>query len=181
MGTLPPGFHSSNIDSLWGVNPGDSLSLFACLSESIDTLLKYNRINPWAFGPNNLFLKACRLFALISFLFLQNLFEGIVHPKMKMLSSFTHLQIVPNLCEFLSSVEHKRRYFEECQWPNHWLPYFFPHTMKVNGAHQLFGYWHSSKYLLFLCTTEERNSHRFGIFIFGNYRFNFGMESEPVC
>jgi len=26
--------------------------------------------------------------------------------------SFTHPQVVPNLCEFLSSAEHKRRYFE---------------------------------------------------------------------
>jgi len=33
---------------------------------------------------------------------------------MKMLLSFTQPHAVPNLYEFLSSVEHKRRYFEEC-------------------------------------------------------------------
>ncbi len=33
-------------------------------------------------------------------------------------------------------------------------------TMKVNGDHQLFGYQHSSKYIL-LCSTEQRNSYRF--------------------
>ncbi len=31
-------------------------------------------------------------------------FKGIVHPKIKILSSFTHPQVVPNLYEFLSSV-----------------------------------------------------------------------------
>ncbi len=41
------------------------------------------------------------------------LVKGIVHPKMKILSSFTHPQVVPNLYEFLCSAEHKGRYFEE--------------------------------------------------------------------
>ncbi len=40
--------------------------------------------------------------------------KGIVHPKMNILSSFTHPHVVLNLYEFLSYVEHKRRYFEEC-------------------------------------------------------------------
>ncbi len=39
--------------------------------------------------------------------------KGIVHPKMKILSSFTHPQVVPNLYECLCSAEHKGRYFEE--------------------------------------------------------------------
>ncbi len=39
--------------------------------------------------------------------------KGIVHPKMKILSSFTLPQVVPNLYEFLCSAEHKGRYFEE--------------------------------------------------------------------
>ncbi len=34
---------------------------------------------------------------------------------MKVLSSFTHPQVVPDLYEWVSSVEHKRRYFEENQ------------------------------------------------------------------
>jgi len=49
--------------------------------------------------------------------------KGIVHPKMKMFSSFTHPKV-------------------------------------VGGLHQLSGYQHSSKYTL--CSTEERNSYRFG-------------------
>jgi len=47
----------------------------------------------------------------------KTIFKGIVHPKMKILSSFTHPQVVQNLYEFLYSAEHKRRYFEE-----HWEP-----------------------------------------------------------
>ncbi len=40
-------------------------------------------------------------------------FKGIVHPKMKMLSSFTHPQVVPNLYKCLCSAEHKGVYSEE--------------------------------------------------------------------
>ncbi len=40
--------------------------------------------------------------------------KGIVHPKMKILSSFTHPQVVPNLYQCLCSAEHKGRYSEEC-------------------------------------------------------------------
>jgi len=40
---------------------------------------------------------------------------GIVSLKMKIVLTFTHPQVVPNLYAFLSSVEHKRRYFEECE------------------------------------------------------------------
>ncbi len=39
--------------------------------------------------------------------------KGIVHPKMKILSSFTHPQVFPNLYECLCSAEHKGRYSEE--------------------------------------------------------------------
>ncbi len=38
--------------------------------------------------------------------------KGILHTKMKMLSSFTHPHVIPYLYEFLFYVEHKRRYFE---------------------------------------------------------------------
>ncbi len=41
------------------------------------------------------------------------LLKEIVHPKMKILSSFTHPQVVSNLYEFLCSAEHKGRYSEE--------------------------------------------------------------------
>jgi len=44
---------------------------------------------------------------------------------MKILSLFTHPQVVANLYEFLSSAEHKGRYREE--------------RLEVNGAKQLFG------------------------------------------
>lgn len=37
---------------------------------------------------------------------------GKVHPKMNILSSFTHLHVVPNLYKFISYVKH-RRYSEE--------------------------------------------------------------------
>ncbi len=39
--------------------------------------------------------------------------KGIVHPKMKILSSFAH-PVVPNLYECLCSAEYKGRYSEEC-------------------------------------------------------------------
>jgi len=41
------------------------------------------------------------------------MFKGIVHPKMKTLSSLTHPKLVPNLYEYLSSVEKKLRHFKE--------------------------------------------------------------------
>jgi len=44
--------------------------------------------------------------------------KGILHPKMKMLSSFTQPQVVANLYEFLSFAEHQGRYFEERLEPN---------------------------------------------------------------
>jgi len=40
--------------------------------------------------------------------------KGLVHPKMKILSVFTHPYVVPNLYVFFCSAEHKGRYLEEC-------------------------------------------------------------------
>ncbi len=71
--------------------------------------------------------------------------KGIVHPKMKIISSFTRPQVFPNLYECVCSAEHKGRYSEECgkqsgsgalltffsyygsQWcpKTDWLPSFF--------------------------------------------------------
>jgi len=48
--------------------------------------------------------------------------EGLVHPKMKILSVFTHPHVVPNLYVFICSAEHKGRYLED----------IFPTTV-VNG------------------------------------------------
>jgi len=46
--------------------------------------------------------------------YLKKYFKGILlQPKMKILSSFTQPQVVANLYEFLSSADHKGRYFEE--------------------------------------------------------------------
>ncbi len=42
----------------------------------------------------------------------KQLVKGTVHPKMKILSSFTHPQVDPNLYECVCS-EHKGRYSEE--------------------------------------------------------------------
>jgi len=42
----------------------------------------------------------------------KNSLKGIVHLKMK-IYAFIHPYVISNLYEFLSSVEHKRRYFEE--------------------------------------------------------------------
>ncbi len=111
---------------------------------------------------------------------LSKLLKGIIHPKMKILSSFTHPQVVPNLYECLCSAEHKGRYSEECGKRQFWgtidfHSIFFP-TMEVNGAPKQPVYKLSSKYLP-LCSAEQRNSYRFGptwgwvnddrIFIFG--------------
>ncbi len=42
-------------------------------------------------------------------------FKGIVHPKMKIMSSFAHPQVVLHLYKYLCSAEHKGRYSEECE------------------------------------------------------------------
>ncbi len=94
------------------------------------------------------------------------LIKGIVHPKMKIVSSFTHPQVVPNLYECLCSAEHIGRYSEECGKqsssgaPLTSIVIFFP-TMEVNGAPKQPGYKLSSEYLP-LCSAEQRNSYRFG-------------------
>ncbi len=44
----------------------------------------------------------------------RQLFKGIVHPKIKILSSFTHPQVVPKVYTCLCSAEHKGGYSEEC-------------------------------------------------------------------
>jgi len=61
------------------------------------------------------------------------LFKWIINPKIKMFSSFTHPQVVPNLYEFLSLTEHKRRYFEI--WVTKQLISTNDfHSMEVNGV-----------------------------------------------
>ncbi len=52
-------------------------------------------------------------------------FKGKVRPKMKILSPFTHTQVIPNMYEFISSVEHKIKIY----------------TMEINGYCQLIQIW----------------------------------------
>ncbi len=107
--------------------------------------------------------------------------KGIVHPKMKIVSSITHPQVVPNLYECVCSAGHKGKYSEECGKqsssgaPLTSIVLFFP-TMEVNGASKQPCDKLSSKYLP-LCSAEQINSYRCGttwgwvnddtIFIFG--------------
>ncbi len=69
---------------------------------------------------------------------------------MEILSSFTHTQVFPNLYEFLSSIEHKKRYSEECNQTvdgSHWLLMvcvWVGGNMEINRDQKLFNY--SSKY-----------------------------------
>jgi len=42
------------------------------------------------------------------------LLKGLVHPKMKILSVFTHHHVVPNLYVFICSAVQKGRYLEKC-------------------------------------------------------------------
>ncbi len=111
-------------------------------------------------------------------------FKGIVHPNMKILSSFTHPQVVTNLYEFLCSAKHKGSKFIKITKfviRLFWGTIDFHsrkkiNTMEVNGAPELLCFPHSSEYLP-LCSAEQRHSYRFGttwgwvnddrIFIFG--------------
>ncbi len=89
---------------------------------------------------------------------------------MKILSSFTHPQVVPNLYECLCSAEHKvgifKVYSEECGKqsssgaPLTSIVFFIP-SMEVSGAPKQPGYKLSSKHLP-LCSAEQRHSYRFG-------------------
>ncbi len=111
----------------------------------------------------------------------KKLLKGRVHPKIKILSSFTRPQVVPNLYECLCSAEHKGRYFwrkfvTSCLG-HHWLPIVGKkNTMEVNGAPRtaLFPTFFRISSFVF---SRTRHSYRFGttwgrvnddrIFIFG--------------
>ncbi len=92
------------------------------------------------------------------------IFEGIVHPKMTFLSSFTRAKVVQNLYECLRSAEHKGSYSEECGKQSSSgetltsIVFYFP-TMEVNSAPKQPGYKLTSKYLP-LCS-EQINSYSF--------------------
>ncbi len=100
-------------------------------------------------------------FGLFSLIFM----KGIVHPKMKILSSITDPNVVPNLYECLCSAEHKARYSEECGKQSSYralltsIVFFSYYGSQVNVAPKQAGYKLSSKYPP-LCSTEQRNSYR---------------------
>lgn len=62
-----------------------------------------------------------------------------IHPKLKILSSFTHPCVVLNSYEFLSFAQHKRWYFEDCWESNdieaQWLPLNFWKNMNRKKNH----------------------------------------------
>jgi len=91
--------------------------------------------------------------------------KGIVHPKWKCWHHLLTLKWFQTCMSFFLLLNTKENILKnvgnrtvDC---NHWLPLIFFPTMEGNGVHQLFNCQHSSKYLL-LCSTEERNSYRFG-------------------
>ncbi len=73
------------------------------------------------------------------------LHQGIVPPKMKILSSFTHPLVVPNLHAFLSSEKYKLRCFEKFYGPynigSHWLSLYG----KKNKNFNIFFVFHKSQ------------------------------------
>ncbi len=81
-----------------GVNWVFVASLKFSLLGGHQSVMQQNFLNFWSHDRASLFLRL----------------KGIVHPKMKILSSFTHPQVVPNLYECVCSAEHKGRYSEEC-------------------------------------------------------------------
>ncbi len=103
--------------------------------------------------------------------------KGIVHPKITILSSFAHPQVVPNLYECICSAEFKGRYSEECGkqsssgGPLTSMVYF----VSYNGSQwcpKTACYKLSSKYLP-LCSAEQRNSYRFGTTWVNDDSFHF--------
>jgi len=66
--------------------------------------------------------------------------SGLVHPKMKILSVFTHPHVVPNLYVFICCAEHKGRIPYGSQWGMR--------SVRLK---------HSSKYLP-LCSAEQINT-----------------------
>jgi len=66
------------------------------------------------------------IFFMNTWTYISTCLKGLVHPKMKILSVFTHPHVVPNLHVFIFSAEDKGRYLEECfnqtDLIPHWLP-----------------------------------------------------------
>ncbi len=89
-----------------------------------------------------------------------------VHPKMKILSSFTQPQVFPNLYECVCSAEHKGRYSEEFGKPSS----IFCPTVEVNGAPKLFWtqrkiFWRKFVFRLFLLARLHLWKHKLRLFL----------------
>ncbi len=100
-------------------------------------------------------------------------FKGIVHPKMKMLSAFTHPKVDPNLLNTLEDI--LKKVYNQAVLGHHWLV----GKIQDYGSQrlpELLCFPQTSEYLP-LCSAEQRHSYRFGttwgwvnderIFIFG--------------
>ncbi len=79
-----------------------------------------------------------QIFVVVVWINILPCFKGIVHPKMKISSSFTH----PHVVTLTLMLRHKKIWRTKHSRERN--------TIKVNGDHQL--YQHSSKYLI-LCST----------------------------
>ncbi len=102
---------------------------------------------------------------------LTDVIKGIVHPKWKIMSLFTHPHLIPHLYVCFSGLNTKENILKntgnQTVDGSHWLPSCgWGLDMEVSGYCQ----WNClflqkepnySKYLL-LCSSEARNSYRFG-------------------
>jgi len=79
--------------------------------------------------------------------------KGILPPKLKILS-FTHLQVVANLYTFLSSAQHKGRYFEIRL--EHTIDFHSrkKNTVEVNGAKVPIVHQN-----IFCCVHQKKETH----------------------
>jgi len=123
------------------------------MSCTIHEILSFSFITVLAFFPLHFFfceltLTAVKIFLIsvvkIKFLMLLKCLCGVfkmLHPKIKLLSSFTHPQIVATLYEFVSSAENKGTYFEERLAPLTSIVFLFFVLKKLFGSNC------SSKYL----------------------------------
>ncbi len=136
------------------------------LTRLLQDSLGGNRSVPNDLQPKEKFNRKCQSlcshlhFVPMLLLLLGNI-KGIVHPKMKMLSSFSSKPVW--MCLFCWT--QRKIFWRMWETGQFWGTIdfhiiYFP-TMEVNGAPKQPGYKLSSKYLP-LCLPEQRHSYRFG-------------------
>jgi len=89
--------------------------------------------------------------------------KGIGHPKMEILSSYTHPHVVPNLYDFFYSAEYTRRYVLDIL---HVLDPIDFHCMDTRKTKTFF------ETSFFLCSTEERK-------VWNNMRVSKWWKNKP--